>query len=378
MTLEAASAAALPPTTSAQSTPRPAVELLVTGAATPIVFVAAWALRHAVGADPAELAVGFVFFHAAFLVNDPHFAVTYLLFYRDVRRRALGDAFTRETRLRYWIAGLVVPVALAIWAVFALSARSAPALGWMIELMFALVGWHYAKQAFGIAMVLSARRGVTLTPGERRALLAHAFTGWAFAWANPTAPAREVEEKGVVFTMLAHPRWLELATGAALAASTVALLHVLYTRWRRDDPIPWGPLAVFLVTIWTWTIFTSLDPLVVYAIPALHSVQYLYFVWLMRRNEARAHEGAPHFGRPTAVRVGALALSAIALGWVMLRGVPSFLDAALVPRGLGGARHALGETPLLATFFVFVNVHHYFMDNVIWRRDNADTRWLSA
>jgi hypothetical protein len=25
---------------------------------------------------------------------------------------------------------------------------------------------------------------------------------------------------------------------------------------------------------------------------------------------------------------------------------------------------------------VIVNIHHYFMDNVIWRRDNRDTQYL--
>ena len=36
----------------------------------------------------------------------------------------------------------------------------------------------------------------------------------------------------------------------------------------------------------------------------------------------------------------------------------------------------LGETPYVAAFYVFVNVHHYFMDHVVWRRENPDTRWL--
>ena len=39
--------------------------------------------------DVAELAVGFTFFHLAFIVNDPHFSVSYLLFYR---RRSLDKA----------------------------------------------------------------------------------------------------------------------------------------------------------------------------------------------------------------------------------------------------------------------------------------------
>ena len=37
---------------------------------------------------------------------------------------------------------------------------------------------------------------------------------------------------------------------------------------------------------------------------------------------------------------------------------------------------ALGETPYFAAIFVIVNIHHYFMDHVIWRRDNPDTRYL--
>jgi hypothetical protein len=356
---------------------RAIVELLLVGGATPVLFALSWVMRRALGADAAELAVGFTMFHAALLINDPHFAVTYLLFYKDARARLLGDGVPRAQRARYAVAGVVVPIALVAWAVLALRARSASALGWMIQLMFLLVGWHYAKQAFGVVTVLSARRGVTFAPRERKTLLAHCFAAWAFAWANPTAPAMEVEEKGVVYTTLAHPRWLEVGTGAVLAVSTVALLVVLARRWRRDPRgAPYGPLFAFLVTIWSWTIFTSLDPLVTYMIPALHSVQYLYFVWLMRSNEARAHEGPPSFGRPVAVRVGALAVSAVALGWVLLHGAPSFFDAALVPRGLGGPLHPLGETPVFAAIFVVVNVHHYFMDHVIWRRENPDTRYL--
>ena len=95
-----------------------------------------------------------------------------------------------------------------------------------------------------------------------------------------------------------------------------------------------------------------------------------YFVWLMKRNEARANEGPPTFGRPAVVRLGVLALSALALGWFLFRGAPSFLDASILSRSKGaGTTDPLGETPYFAAIFVIVNIHHYFMDNVIWRRD---------
>ena len=134
-------------------------------------------------------------------------------------------------------------------------------------------------------------------------------------------------------------------------------------------------LLGFFVTIWLWTIYSALDPLMMYVIPALHSLQYLYFVWLLRRNEARASEGPPHFGKPAGQRLLTLALGATALAWLLFRGLPGFFDDAKALAPVTGVSE-LGPTPFLAAFFVVVNVHHYLMDYVIWRRENPDTRFL--
>jgi hypothetical protein len=350
---------------------------MLVGGATLVLFPMAWLIRRCVGLDSSEFAIGFLTFHAAYVINDPHFAVTYLLFYKDVRKRTSAADLSLAQRARYVVAGFVVPACLTVWAIGALRLHSAQLLGWMIQLMFLLVGWHYVKQGFGVLTVLSARRGVRVSPAERNVVIVHCFAGWAYAWANPAAAAGEFEEKGVVYWAPAHPRWLELATGSVLALSTIALVWVLATEWRRlGRTLPSAPLSGFLITVWAWTIYSSIDPLVRYVIPALHSIQYLYFVWLMKRNEARASEGPPTFGRPVAVRVGALALSAVGLGWLLFRGAPDFLDSAFVPHARRGAVDALGETPFFAAFFVVVNIHHYFMDHVIWRRENPDTRHL--
>lgn len=355
-------------------------ELMLVGGATIFLFPIAWLLRKVVGLSDAELAAGALTFYAAFVVNDPHFSVTYLLFYKDVRNRAFGADVPRMQRARFLFAGIVVPVGLAAWAFGAIAAGSAQALGWMVQLMYLLVGWHYAKQGFGVMTVLSARRGQTISPRERFVILFHCYAGWAFAWANPAMPSGEFEERGVVYWAFAHPRWLEIMTGGVLAASMVALAWVLVARWRRDrSTLPKGPLACLLVTVWLWTIFSSLDPVVRYLVPALHSIQYLYFVWLMRRNEAKANEGPPNFGRPVAVRVGFLAVTAIALAWMLFHGIPGYLDGILVAKTPRGTEPGpLGEMPFFAAFYVIVNIHHYFMDTVIWRRENTDTRFLRA
>jgi hypothetical protein len=349
-------------------------EALATYASTFVVLSLAWLLRSVLGLEEAELLVGFVMFQAAHFINDPHFSVTYLLFYRDARERLFGRAFGTAQRARYALAGVLVPCGLVTWAAAALLMRSAQALGNLAQLMLLLVGFHYAKQGFGMLTVLSARRGVRFSARERSLLLVHCYAAWAYAWAQPARTGRKVEEKGVVYWAPPHPEWLEHLTLAALVVSSLALAASLFAKWRSERRLPTSPLMGFLVTIWLWTIYTSLDPLLRYVIPALHSLQYLYFVWLLRRNEAREQEGPPVFGPPVATRLWALALSALVLGWVLFRGAPELLDTSLT----GIASASMGETPFFAALFVVVNIHHYFMDAVIWRRENPELRLLYA
>jgi hypothetical protein len=325
----------------------------------------------------ADYAAGFTTFYAAFAINDPHFSVTYLLFYRDARQRALGTAFAPRQRARYVLAGLVAPVVLATWAIAALASRSAPALGFFIQLMFLLVGWHYVKQGFGVMSVLAARRGVTFDRVERLAILAHCYAGWAYAWASPADPGTEVEEKGVVYRSIAHSSALERLTLAALLVTIVPLAWVLVRKWRREGRLPLvTPLVALLCSIWSWSIYSSADPLVRYVIPALHSVQYLYMVQLLKRTEAREREGPPWFEMDARSRVTGLAVAALALGWVLFHGAPTVLDGIFA--GPKRTASALGPTPVFAALYAFVNIHHYLMDAVLWRRDNPETRYLRA
>ena len=273
---------------------------------------------------------------------------------------------------------MLTPLALAVWAIAALAAKSAFALGLLIQLMFLLVGWHYVKQGFGVMLALSARRGVCFDARERMTILAHCLAGWAYAWASPYDLGTEVEEKGVVFTTVVHPVWLERLTHAVFLATAVALVWVLVQKLRRDGRLPiFTPLTALLCSIWSWSIYSSIDPLVVYVIPALHSVQYLYFVWLLRGNEAREREGPPWFERSAGVRLAALAASALALGWLLFHAAPTALDDLLTPRHPRGAAALLGATPWFAALYTFVNIHHFAMDAVIWRRENPESRYLT-
>ncbi len=95
----------------------------------------------------------------------------------------------------------------------------------------------------------------------------------------------------------------------------------------------------------------------------------------MNGNRAREREGEPWFEPSAKVRLGTLALTAIGLGWILFHGAPSFFDDAFVSKR-AAFDSALGATPYFAAIYAFVNIHHYFMDFVIWRRENPETRYL--
>ena len=71
-----------------------------------------------------------------------------------------------------------------------------------------------------------------------------------------------------------------------------------------------------------------------------------------------------------------LVVTALGLGWVLFHGAPAALDELLVPRRSRSTD--LGATPYFAALYTVVNIHHYFMDHVIWRRDNPKTRYLAG
>lgn len=348
--------------------------LLVGGASLLLLPLFYWGRMH-MGLDEAELLVGFLAFHGALFLNNPHFAATYLLFYRNIRSRVFGTEVTRAQRLRTWIAGVAVPLGLGVWGAFALVDHSASRLGWMIQLMFFLVGWHYVKQGFGVLSILSLRRGVRFERFERGAVLAHCIAAWLFGRTNPPDPGRQAVVDDVLYTSIPHPPGIEKLSSTLFALSTLWLAWVLVRKWKREQHrLPWVPLAGFLITVWLWTAYSRIDPLFIYVIPALHSLQYLYFVALLRKNQARELSGPPAF-RPVARSLAVFGAASVALGFLLFRGIPPILDDWLV---LHDPLDRLGTTPYLATFGVFLNIHHYFMDAVLWRRENPETRFLVA
>ena len=159
----------------------------------------------------------------AHVVNHPHFAHSYQLFYRDFRRKAFADGSPLAARYRF--AGIMIPAVLAMFFAVALSQGNAALLGLAGHVMFFTVGWHYAKQGYGILMLDAGRKGLRLTGTERRWLLGNTHLVWFTWWlvANDALQAKDLW--GIEYYLLDIPDvvMIPMLTLAALSTAATAL-----------------------------------------------------------------------------------------------------------------------------------------------------------
>ena len=58
----------------------------------------------------------------------------------------------------------------------------------------------------------------------------------------------------------------------------------------------------------------------------------------------------------------------------ILGGVGFWIAPHVLDSVVGYDRAVFGATLFIFIGWTFINIHHYFIDSVIWRRDNAETR----
>jgi hypothetical protein len=73
--------------------------------------------------------------------------------------------------------------------------------------------------------------------------------------------------------------------------------------------------------------------------------------------------------RSVAMKVARFVLVGMVLGFIGFMALPTVLEASLAPDPA-----VWGGTVFVFILSAFINLHHYFIDNVIWRRDNEDVR----
>ena len=319
------------------------------------------------------------------LVNYPHFLISYKLAYS----RGLGFI------LLHWWQLLVVPVllfALLAWAFMEYSVPmaqlpatttlirivgqwgdnaqmlSGPRLGdalfgLMFNLMVLTVGWHYTKQVFGCMMVYAYFDQYPLSKLQRMVAKWALLSIW---WLNIAYGNRRSEQQE--FSLFRYysfdlPDIAVPLTTAIVAIGILAMLYeVVWTNYKKHHRLPSLNFLVPAVALYAWWLpATRQFEFYFLLTPLFHSLQYLTFVYKMENTRLRGM-------RHPEVRGAVLVLGVVLAGWLAFELVPNEMDNAL----------KTFEAWQMFFFFtaatLFINIHHYFLDNVLWRFKDPHVR----
>jgi hypothetical protein len=309
------------------------------------------------------------------VLNFPHFANSYQLLYTGISTRIFGAASALKVRLRYIWAGFVAPVLIGGFLFGAYYLGDARMLGYAANAMAFTSGWHYVKQGYGVIAVLSAIRRIYYSDIEKRLLLVNGYVVWIYSWMALNTTLHNEKMYGITYFTFDLPPLLQTIGAVAAAATTAAVVVAFAARVVvRKQPVSWNGMVGYASALYLWLVAFHYDIIFAIFIPAFHSLQYLLFTWRYQLNkvssEVIVEETTPALpSRPIAIRFAKFVATAIVLGWVGFIGLPVAFEIGLSPDPA-----VWGPSVFVFIFMMWINIHHYFIDNVIWRRDNEDVR----
>ncbi|KAA3449332.1 hypothetical protein C7I87_18155 [Mesorhizobium sp. SARCC-RB16n] len=313
----------------------------------------------------------------AYLINYPHFAHSYQLFYRNFGRKLRGDGYEGNLQIRYIFAGIVVPLLMGAFFAYGSITANARLLGNATNAMFFFVGWHYVKQGYGMLMVDAVLKRRFFTDPDKKILLINSYAVWLFAWLQTNTAVSQGKYLGLEYYTFATPAWLNAIALSAAAASTAATAVMLINRWSRNGgSLPYNGVIAYTASLYLWILIVRTNPLWLLVVPALHSLQYLAVVWRYQSNVERDGRDADRvppsgilsvLGPAYRVRLLEFISAGLLLGGLAFWLIPTALTA-LIPYD----QEVLGSSLFFFIVLIFINVHHYFLDNVMWRRGNPE------
>ena len=341
----------------------PLADASIIGGLSIVAFLLFWIF---IDKSASTLAISMTAYAFSFVINSPHFMASYQLLYGDYRH------MIRTKKAFFW-AAVVSPILLIGVLITAFVFRSHMVLSLMIQGMYLSVGWHYVKQTFGTAIVTSAAQRRFFGKWERAAILLNLYSVWLMSWVHGNASGMKADMSGVSYYALSLPDWCMTASYWAVGLTLVAAVTMIVRKWVETGVWPSAAALVSFSAIYIWYLPVLAHPSFFYLIPFFHSAQYMLFVVTLKWNQSRALAASETEARKSRAKflrnfAGFFGLATL-LGLLSFVIVPEWLDTNISLQDL-----ALGPTMWMFAFSWFINVHHYFIDNVIWRGDNEIVR----
>ena len=319
----------------------PTIDILLVGGLSLIVFVP---LLLSGRSDLVIIGAGAQAWVAT-LINMPHFMASYRIVYRS-----------REMIMKHRWASIYVPVILVLYSGLAIleAQRSARPI-MMLVIVFiasAYLAWHYTGQVWGMMASYTFLDGGKFEKTERLLVRGSLWIllGWHVVWAIHTG----LRDPGRVRSFYL------IATAGTAIAFLIGAIGLEMMR-RRTGRLPPARALVAWVAIFVWYAMMARDPKAIFWIQIAHALQYLAFPIRVEINRTSRSRLLTHMA---------------IYGAVLL--VISYLVAQVVPgTAMSVVADVFGEEPgkvAPVLILMFINIHHYFTDGVIWKISNPEVR----
>ena len=343
----------------------PLCEFLMVGGATffvfPLVYLAS-------SNSTAMQSLAGSLFLLSFFVNAPHFMHSYQLLYANYFGKVKEEK-RFLSRLRYLHAGVIVPVLLVVFLLYGYAqgvhGKDPQVLAYILNAMFFLVGWHYVKQGYGVLITLSVRNRIFYSATEKNLLLYNAYIVWLAAWILTNGTMAREQGYALPMAVIHFPSFVTAFSVVIACLTSLAVLVALINKSRKGA-LSWNGLTGYFCSLYAWTLLIILYPVFILVIPALHSLQYLLFAWKLAYEKDKSDISM-------ASKVPLIRFLAIGFltGIMFFALIPMAFDK-LIPYD----HDTFGSGLFFILFIVFINVHHYFIDSAIWRKENPDMKYL--
>ena len=220
--------------------------------------------------------------------------------------------------------------------------------------VFSLMTWHYIKQVYGVARIGASYRKIALTGREVRVLRYGLYPLWLIGAGRVLARGSGARYAGFDVGVDLIPNGVS-ATARVVAILCAAAIAVVIARASARCKVLPPPLVVApYLAAFLWLAAPTNYFGATIALGAVHAMQYMACC-----HRAEVALGLAPLTRRSALRWAEIFGGAACGGLIICLWLPQRLDTTGTVAG----------EPLLftAVCFVFLNLHHYLIDAVIWR-----------
>jgi hypothetical protein len=282
----------------------------------------------------------------AIFVNYPHFSATVYRLYQD-----------KANLQQFPVTSIAVPI-LLLAAVAASFWRPSLIAPYFFLLFLLWSPYHYSGQTLGITLIYARRSNFTIGRWQRLALSTFIFGTLLHSLVRKQT-IQPFSMYGVNLPPIVYPRQLDQLAVAAICFGGIAFLWFVVA-WCRTNQRLLPPIVLLPAAAQTvWFLPGIQSPVFYLFVPLFHCLQYLYIAWAM---QVGLRVGGKLEGRSWR------AIRAETLRWGVrnyLGGIVLFVALPLVFYWVD-----LPAVTVAGVLVAAVNIHHFFVDGVIWKIRN--------